>query len=138
MRRRIDALRQAPDAAAGTAALALYRELAVFVAENFLHMQVEESRNNASLWSAYTDEELVEIHDALVASMPPEEMSYLLGLMLPALAPVERAQMMLGGGRKAPKRSGVLEMVRQCFRSHRGGVLSRRASTLADRVADNT
>src|SRR5690606_232594 len=115
LRRRIDALRQAAGDAAGAAALTLYRELAVFVAENFLHMQVEESRNNASLWSAYTDEELVEIHDALVASIPAEEMSYLLGLMLPALAPVERTQMMLGmkAGMPAEAFSGVLEVVRQ-------------------------
>lgn len=117
LRRRIDALRQASGDAAGAAALALYRELAVFVAENFLHMQVEESRNNASLWSAYSDEELVEIHDALVASIPAEEMSYLLGLMLPAMAPAERVQMMLGmkAGMPAEAFSGVLEVVRQAL-----------------------
>lgn len=91
-----DAVRRASGDAAGAASLALYRDLAVFVAENFLHMQVEESRNNASLWAAYSDAEVIGIHDALVASIPPQEMSRLLQLIVPALAPAERAQMMLG------------------------------------------
>ncbi len=117
LRRRMDALRQAPEEAAGAAALALYRELAVFVAENFLHMQVEETRNNASLWAAYSDEELVEIHDALVASIAPEEMASLLQLIVPALAPVERAQMMLGMqmGMPADAFGGALAVVRQAL-----------------------
>jgi len=114
LRRRMDALRLATDEIAGAAALALYRELAVFVAENFLHMQVEETRNNASLWAAYSDEELVEIHDALVASIPPEEMASLLQLIVPALAPAERAQMLLGmqTGMPADAFDGALAVVR--------------------------
>ncbi len=91
-----DAVRRASGDAGGAASLALYRDLAVFVAENFLHMQVEESRNNASLWAAYSDAEVIGIHDALVASIPPQEMSRLLQLIVPALAPAERARMMLG------------------------------------------
>ena len=114
LRRRMEALRQATDEDAGAAALALYRELAVFVAENFLHMQVEETRNNASLWAAYSDEELIEIHDALVASIPPEEMASLLQLIVPALAPAERAQMVLGmqAGMPADAFDGALAVVR--------------------------
>jgi len=114
LRRGMDALRQATDENAGAAALALYRELAVFVAENFLHMQVEETRNNASLWAAYSDEELIEIHDALVASIPPEEMASLLQLIVPALAPAERAQMVLGmqAGMPADAFHGALAVVR--------------------------
>lgn len=52
----------------------LYRQLALFVAENFEHMQREEREHNAILWSAYTDAELMAIEAALVASIPPAEM----------------------------------------------------------------
>lgn len=131
LRRHVDALRRASGEAAGEAALALYRDLAVFVAENFLHMQVEESRNNASLWAAYTDEELVEIHDALVASIPADEMAFLLGLMLPALAPAERAQMMLGmrSGMPAEAFAGVLAVAQQALSGRDWSKLSAALST---------
>ncbi len=117
LRREIDAVRRAPEAVAGDAALALYRSFAVFVAGNFLHMQVEESHNNASLWSVYTDDELIEIHDALVASIPPGEMAHLLGMMLPALAPLERAGMLLGmrAGMPADAFEAVLGAARQAL-----------------------
>lgn len=52
----------------------LYRQLALFIAENFEHMQREESEHNAILWSAYTDVELVAIEAELVASISPPEM----------------------------------------------------------------
>ena len=35
-----------------------YRRLSRFVAENFEHMLVEETRHNAALWELYTDAEL--------------------------------------------------------------------------------
>jgi len=114
LRSHADVVRQASDDAAGAASLALYRDLAVFVAENYLHMQVEESRNNASLWAAYSDAEVLGIHDALVGSIPPQEMSRLLQLMVPALAPAERAQMMLGmrAGMPPAAFEGVLAIAR--------------------------
>ena len=52
----------------------LYRQLALFMAHNFEHMNEEETAHNAVLWAHYTDAELVGIHDALVASIPPHEM----------------------------------------------------------------
>ena len=52
----------------------LYRQLALFMAHNFEHMNEEETAHNRVLWQHYTDEELVRIHDALVASIPPQEM----------------------------------------------------------------
>ena len=76
-------------------ALALYRRLALFVAHNFEHMHVEETAHNAVLWSRYTDAELMAIHDALVASIPPQQMMATLRWMAPAMTPFERT-MVLG------------------------------------------
>jgi iron-sulfur cluster repair protein YtfE (RIC family) len=82
--------RSAEPARAGAAAL-LYRRLALFVAENFAHMHVEETENNAFLWATYSDDELARIHDALLASIAPEERALALRWMLPVLTPAERA-----------------------------------------------
>lgn len=82
------ALRAMPSA---VAAQRLYRRLAAFVAHNFEHMAVEESRHNQALWAAYTDEELFAIHGRIMASIAPREMSETLRWMIPALTPAERA-----------------------------------------------
>jgi hypothetical protein len=87
------ALRALPSAAA---AQRLYRRFAAFVADNFEHMAVEESRHNQALWAAYTDAELMELHGRIMASIGPREMSETLRWMIPALTPVERAQL-IGG-----------------------------------------
>ncbi|MGO4394948.1 hemerythrin domain-containing protein [Variovorax sp. M-6] len=106
-------LQCAPTArAAGT--LALYRALSLFVAHNFEHMHVEETAHNAVLWARYTDAELIEIENALVASIPPEEMMFVLRWMVPFMNPAERAAM-LGDMRAhapAPAFAAALEVVR--------------------------
>lgn len=68
----------------------LYDELADFVQDNLAHMRVEERDNNAALWVLYSDVELADLHQALVASIPPHEMVEVLRLMLPAFNPGER------------------------------------------------
>jgi hypothetical protein len=85
------ALRALPTAGA---ALRLYRHLARFVGENFLHMHVEESAHNGALWAAYSDAELLEIHQRILASIDPAEMALLLRWMVPAMSPAERAAML--------------------------------------------
>lgn len=92
----------------------LYRALAHFVAENFEHMEIEERYNNAVLWSAYDDAELLELEQRLVASVKPEIMQMLLPWMLPYASPAQRAAM-LGGMRQGMPGEvfqGVLEMLR--------------------------
>eukprot|EP01036_Dinobryon_divergens_P038227 gene38227-50143_t len=91
-------------AAASRPALAqrLYLHLSLFVAENFQHMQVEETANNAALWALYTDDELVQIHDRLVASLPPAENAIVARWMVPALNPAERAGLFCGMQLGAP------------------------------------
>lgn len=76
------------------AALHLYRELALFVADNFRHMHVEETAHNAVLWARYTDAELVAIHDELVASIPAADMMDTLRWMVPAMNPAERSALL--------------------------------------------
>ena len=86
-------LEAAPDAAI---AHRLYRRLARFVAENFEHMDHEETAHNAALWSAYRDDELLEIHLRIVASIPPAEMAKVMHWMLPALNHDERVGLIAG------------------------------------------
>jgi hypothetical protein len=87
--------------APATAAL-LYRGLAVFMADNLLHMEQEESHDNSVLWDAYTDAELMEIEGRLVASLKPEELAAAFRVMIPALAPAERTEFLAGIRAKAP------------------------------------
>ena len=84
-------LRAAPDHERMGLALRLYRHLALFVAENFQHMHIEETANNAALWSSYSDAELMELHGRLLASIPPQQNLEVARWMIPALCPVERA-----------------------------------------------
>jgi len=74
-------------------ALRLYRHLALFVAENFQHMHIEETANAAALWAHYSDAELFALHDRLLASLPPEEHLLVARWMVPASTPAERAGM---------------------------------------------
>lgn len=100
--RAVEELRATPTESRDAAAAQLYRELAGFVAENFEHMNFEESHHNAVLWANYSDEELAGIHDALVASIPPEEMMLVLRWMVPFMNPAERAGMLQGMQAHAP------------------------------------
>ncbi|WP_427913833.1 hypothetical protein ACPWT1_02425 [Ramlibacter sp. MMS24-I3-19] len=107
-------LRQLEAALRPAAAHGLYRALAVFVAENMLHMNVEETAHNALLWSRYTDVELRAIHDALVASIPPQELMLGLRWMLPFMTPRERLGMLTGirAQAPAPAFAAILDVVR--------------------------
>jgi len=89
-------------------------QLSVFVGENLVHMNMEETENNAVLWACYTDAELIALHDALVASIPPEEMQIVMRWMLPAVSPAERAGMMMGMRAGMPPQvfAGMLEFTR--------------------------
>jgi hypothetical protein len=96
--------------------LSLYRALSLFVAENFEHMHVEETAHNAVLWSRYTDAELIEIHDRLVASIPPAEMMVVARWMVPFMNPMERALVL--GGMKAQAPAPAFEAVLATVRPH--------------------
>jgi quercetin dioxygenase-like cupin family protein len=105
------ALRALPTPAAANR---LYAHLARFVGENLEHMHVEETQHNAALWAAYSDAELLEIHQRILASIEPAEMALVLRWMVPALSPAERAQMLGGMQQEMPPEAmrTVLELVR--------------------------
>jgi hypothetical protein len=84
------------------AATQLYRHLALFVADNLVHMHVEETDNNAALWAAYDDAELHALEQRLVASIPPDMLQLGLRWMMPAMNPAERAGLLRGIRERAP------------------------------------
>ena len=93
----------------------LYLQLSRFVAHNLDHMCTEETVHNAALWAHYTDAELAALHDALVATIPPEEMMFTLGLMLPAIDAGARAAVLSGlrAGAPEPVFAAVLELAQR-------------------------
>lgn len=95
-------LRRAPAEQRMPLALRLYRHLALFVGENFAHMHHEETVHNAALWSLYSDAELNDLHDRLLACISPEEHLEVARWMVPALSPIERAGMLNGVKAAAP------------------------------------
>jgi hypothetical protein len=111
-----EALRGAPAERRMLLVLRLYRHLALFVADNFQHMHIEETAHNAALWEIYSDAELAEMHDRLLASIPPDEMLLIARWMVPALCPVERAGML--GEAKAQQPAPVLEALLGAVRPH--------------------
>ena len=108
------ALRGVEPAARMALAQRLYRHLSLFVAENFQHMHIEETVNNAALWAAYSDAELLALHGRLMAAIAPQEHLAVARWMLPALSPVERAGMLTAAKKEMPPEAfiGVIEHVR--------------------------
>jgi hypothetical protein len=107
-------LEQAPSIGRPGATQRLYRRLALFFAENFAHMNVEETEHNAVLWATHSDPKIGEIEQAIVSSMPPEEMAIVLRWMVPAMSAPERAALFTGIRMNAPAAvvEGLLSMVR--------------------------
>ncbi len=103
----VAALRAAPTA---PAALRLYRHLALFIAANFQHMQVEETVHNEALWAAYSDAEIEAVEQRLVASLDPAEQALVLRWMTPALPPVERAAWFADLRRQMPAEAFAMVM----------------------------
>ncbi|GAB3258460.1 hemerythrin domain-containing protein [Chitinimonas naiadis] len=93
----------------------LYRELAMFVADNLELMAKEESYNNRVLWETHSDAEIIAIEQQMVAAMPADRMLPLLRWTVPNLAPDERALMlgeMLRDGASAEVFDCALAMLR--------------------------
>lgn len=96
------ALRKAPEAARAGSAHRLYHHLASFVAENLEHMHYEETAHNALLWQLYSDEELLAVHDRLLASVKPADMLLCLRWMAPTLRPQELLMVLADIRKSAP------------------------------------
>lgn len=90
LRRQADAVEAGPAASRAAAALDLYRQLALAIADNLAHMHEEETVHNAVLWAECTDDELAQIHERIVRSIDAEEMAQVIRWMAPSLTPFER------------------------------------------------
>lgn len=107
-------LRHAEASAREARAAQLYRTLALFVADNMAHMHEEETRNNELLWRAYSDEQIMLIHDAILRSIPDAEHQVAMRWMLAAFNHQERQRMLQEIQRSAPQQvfDGTLELAR--------------------------
>lgn len=74
----------------------LYQQLALIIAENFVHMHVEETENAPVLRRAYSTAELAAIQGKLIASIPADTAALSLSWMIPAMTPEDRATMLHG------------------------------------------
>jgi hemerythrin-like domain-containing protein len=96
----------------------LYLHVTVFVAETLAHMAYEERVVQPLVERLFTDEELLAIHGAIIASIPPAEMMVALQAMIPASNREERAEMLgnvrAGAGEGAFR--GILQSVRGLLR----------------------
>lgn len=92
----------------------LYAQLGLFVADNLQHMNVEETAHNAVLWARFTDDELHDIHNRIVASIPPQQMLFAARWLVPAMSPRERVGLLSGmkANAPAPAYQAVLDTVR--------------------------
>jgi hypothetical protein len=77
------------------AADALYQNLAELMAENLVHMRLEDLGHQSVLWQHYTDAELIALDGRIVGSLAPREMMLFLRWMLPAMSPPQRLGLML-------------------------------------------
>lgn len=104
----------------------LYLELAEFAAENLAHMRVEETQNNRLLWSLYSDDEVVAIHDRLLASVEPGILMEAIGWMARGLSLPELVELLGDIRRKAPAQAyqAVLAQVRRQVDAARWSLLS--------------
>lgn len=89
--------------------------LSSFFGELLVHMADEEERIMPALWHAMTDEELIEVEQRLVASIPPEKLARFLSWMIPAMNHPERVEMLTGMRDRGP--AEVFIFVRDLSRS---------------------
>ncbi len=81
----------------------LYLSLSAFVAENFTHMITEEVENHATLIEAYDEGQVLALEQRLVASLSPEEKFTAMSWMIPHINANERAFLLGGLKRHAPR-----------------------------------
>lgn len=89
----------------------LYLAFARYAATQFDHMHEEESAVMGALWSAFDDATLEAIHQAVLADIPPQEMSVWLSWMVPSMTPPEQQGMIADMKKGAPPQ--VLSFVEQ-------------------------
>ena len=109
-----EAVAAAPDESRAAAGRVLYLRFSKFVSENLAHMVEEETVVEAQLSSWLTTAELTVIHDALIASIGPDEMLAFLRVMVPASSPDGRFAILSGA--KAAMPPAAFESLLRSFR----------------------
>lgn len=99
---RVKALAAMADGQRETQGHQLYLAFAAFLAIDFEHMHDEETRHNAILWRHLSDAAIAAIEQALIATLPPEEMMQAMRWMLPNLTAAQRAEKFAGIRTAAP------------------------------------
>ena len=80
----------------------LQRHLSQFTGDSLLHMDSEETGNNGVLQACYSDDELIALHQQILASLPPDEMAVDLCWILKGSSPAERFSLLAGVRADAP------------------------------------
>lgn len=75
---------------------ALYLRYTRFVADDFAHMLEEETELQPLLQSVFSDAELAAIEGRIIASIPPDVMLDFIRIMVPAIDPDARQEMLTG------------------------------------------
>ena len=86
------------------------------LSENLEHMHFEETHNMAVLWSACSDDEIMAIEHAIVASIPPDMMMKFVRWMLLGMPHPDRVGMLAAMRDSAP--AEAFEAVRTLARAH--------------------
>ena len=132
---RVEALqgwaRSAIEAPAGQARVEmqrLYVELASFTSAYLAHQDLEERVVNPTLERLIGPEGMLAIHQAIIASIPPDQMASSLALMLPAMNNDDRTELLGGMQAGAPPEvfAGVWSLAGSVLESRDIGVLARR------------
>jgi hemerythrin-like domain-containing protein len=127
------ALESAPMSTAPTIARRLYQKFGAFVADDLEHMRVEEEVIQPQLDELYSFEELQSIDEALVASVTPDVMMAFLRVMVPAIRPEERVQLLSKPKAAMPEEvfANVLALVRSTLSEYEFQELKRRLDEAA-------
>lgn len=73
-----------------------YSSFSLFVAENFIHMRIEETHNAELLWKYFSDDEIHAIEQNIVGSLSPDENLLGLLMILPNVTHSERVAFLQG------------------------------------------
>jgi hypothetical protein len=119
---------EAPEGAARGDMQRLYIELASFTSAYLAHQDLEERVVAPELQRVLGPEGVLAIHQAIIASIPPEMMATSLALMLPAMNNDDRTEMLGGMQAGAPPEvfAGVWSLAGSVLESRDVAVLARR------------
>jgi len=95
-------------------------------------MHIEEHGNNETLWSVYSDVELLAIHDELLASIDPAKKLVNLRWMIPYVTHSERVEILTGMKQSLPL--PVFEKLLSVIRPHLGETDRRKLAFLSSHL----